>query len=153
MTNRGVNGFCGDTSTRVPPMVCFPRHALHVKGLQRQIGVGTLGTKSASRPGDKPDVNRSSTGRFVPPTVYIGFLLFALPKRCSGRLSSMPWRARGTVVSCANKHVGVPSCRARPAQPPRRAPPDSTRPWCVRVLDSTSIEYLALFFNSRTCIA
>ena len=66
------------------------------------------------------------------------FPLFVLPKNCSGQLSSKPWRARGTVVSCAKKPVGVPSCRARPAQPPRRAPPDPTRPWCVRVLDSTS---------------
>ena len=41
-------------------------------------------------------------------------------------------------MSCANKHVGVPSCRARPAQPPRRAQPDPTRLWCVRVLDSTN---------------
>ena len=39
-----------------------PGHALHEKGLQRQIGVGTLGqqtgTKSAFRPGDKPLINR-----------------------------------------------------------------------------------------------
>ena len=60
-----------------------------------------------------------------------------LPKRCSGQLFSMPWRTRVTVVSCAEKPVGVPFCRARRAQPPRCAPPDATRPWCVRVLDST----------------
>ena len=94
--------------------------------------------KSGRRPADKPLINRGSTAGFLPPTVYIGIPLFVLPKRCSGQLSSMPWGARGTVVSCANKPVGVPSCRARPAQPPRRAPPDPTRPWCVRVLDSTS---------------
>ena len=107
-------------------------------GTNRRRYIGQQpGTKSASRPGDKPDVNRSSTGRFVPPTVYIGFPLFVLPKRCSGQLFSVPWRARGTVVSCSNKHVGVPSCLARPTQPPGRAPPDPTRQWCVRVLDST----------------
>ena len=60
-----------------------------------------------------------------------------LPRRCSGQLSSMPWGTRGTVVSCAEKPVGVPSCRARRAQPPCCAPPDPTRPWCARVLDST----------------
>ena len=32
--------------------------------------------------------SRGSTGRFVPPSVYIGFRLFVLP---------MPWRAQGTV--------------------------------------------------------
>ena len=62
-----------------------------------------------------------------------------LPESCSGQLSSIPRRARGTVLSCANKHVGVPSCRAPPAQPPRRAPPDPTSPWCVRVLVSTGL--------------
>ena len=89
-------------------------------------------------------INRSSTGRFVTAMVYIGFPLFALPKECSGNLFSMPCRARGTVMFCANKHVGVPSCWARPAQPPRRAPPDTTRPWCVRVLDSTGLQPLVM---------
>ena len=95
--------------------------------------------KSGLRPADKPLINRGSTAGFVPPTVYIGTPLIVLPKNCSEKLSSMPWKARKTVVSCANKPVGVPSCRARPAQPPRRAPPDPTHPWCVRVLDSTGL--------------
>ena len=45
-------------------------HALHEKGLQRQNrrrSTGQqLGTKSASRPADKPQVNRLSTADFVP---------------------------------------------------------------------------------------
>ena len=59
-----------------------PGHALHEDGLQKQ-GVGPLvssqeGTKSASRPVDKPLVNRLSIGRCVPPSDYIGFPLFVL---------------------------------------------------------------------------
>ena len=100
------------------------------------------GTKIASRPGDKPRINRCSTARFVPPTVYIGFPLFVPPKSCSGQLFSMPWRAGGTVVSCTDKSVVVLPCRTRPAQPPRRAPLDPTRPWCVRVVDPTSQDSL-----------
>ena len=51
--------------------------------------------------------------------------MFRFTRECPGQLSSMPWVARGRVVSCANKPVGVPSCWARPAQPPHRAPPNS----------------------------
>ena len=60
----------------------FPAHALHEKGLQRQIGVGTLVSsqerRTLFRPGDKPRMNRWSTADFVPPSVYIGFRLFVL---------------------------------------------------------------------------
>ena len=44
---------------------------------------------------------------------------------------------RGTLGSCANCSVGVPSCSARPRRPAVRRPVAS-RPWYVRVLDSTS---------------
>ena len=76
--------------------------------------------KSGRRPTDKPVIIRGLAAGFVPPTVYIGIPLFVLPKGCSGQLSSMPWRVRGTVVSCANKPVGAPS---RPAAPPCAARP------------------------------
>ena len=60
----------------------FPGHALHEKGLQRQIRrrstVRQPGTKRASRPADKPLINRWSTADFVPPSVYTGFRLFVL---------------------------------------------------------------------------
>ena len=87
------------------------------------------GTKSGFRPAGKPVVNRLSTGRFVLPPIYIGFCLFVLAKRRSGQLSSMPLRARGSVVSWANRPVDVPSCPApsRIAAPPCAAPP---RPAC-----------------------
>ena len=48
----------------------------------------------------------------------------------------MPWYVRGTVVSWANRSVGVPSCPA-PLRRPAVRRPDPTRPWYVRVLDST----------------
>ena len=38
----------------------------------------------------------------------------------SGQLCSVPWRERGTVLSWANRFVGVPSC---PAPPRLAAPP------------------------------
>ena len=93
----------------------FPGHFLHEKGLriQRFVDFGLQPEmKSGRRPADKALMNRES----------IAFDALG---------------ARITVVSCANKRVGVPSCRARPAQLPRHAPPDPTSPWCVRVLDST----------------
>ena len=73
--------------------------------------------KSASRPAHKPRINRSPTAG--QPRV----LFFPGLRRISFRASeemfrpffSMPWRAQGTVVSCANNPVGAPSCRARPA--------------------------------------
>ena len=115
------------------------RHALHDKGLQSQRRRSTgqqPGTNSARGPADNPLINRSSTGRFVLPSVYIGFRLFVLPKKPPGRLSSMPWGARGSVVSWANRLAGVP---ARPAPPrPAERRPASNRPWYVQVLDSTN---------------
>ena len=59
----------------------IPGHALH-KGFietKRRRSTGRQpGTKSASRPGYKPVINRGSTGYRVPPSVYIGILLFVL---------------------------------------------------------------------------
>ena len=66
-----------------------------------------------------------STGRCVPPPVYIGIHLFVLPKRRPGQLSTVPWRARGTLVSWANRPVGPDL--ARPA-PPRSALPSAAPP-------------------------
>ena len=63
-----------------------PSHALHVrKGFtetNRRRSTGQQpGTKSASRPGDKPLINPLSTAGFVPPPVNTGFSLFVLPRR------------------------------------------------------------------------
>ena len=93
--------------------------------------------RNEERPSSRrPRMNRLSTARqprFVfLHSVYIGFRLFALPKRRSGQLSSMPWkpwRAMGTVASWANRPVGVQSCPAplRPAAPPCASPPRPAR--------------------------
>ena len=98
------------------------------------------GTKSASRPDDKPRINRWSTAGFVSPSVYIGFPLFVLPESRPQRLSLIRQSVRGTVLSWANRSVGVSFCPALPSLPLRRArSPVPTRPWYVRVFDSTSI--------------
>ena len=64
--------------------------------------------------------NRGSMASFVPPSVYIGFPLFVLPKSCSGQFDDAPGGER---VGCL---LGEPSRRRpvllRPAPPLRRAP-------------------------------
>ena len=101
--------------------------------------------KSAFRPADKPLVQRGSNAGpmrvFVPPPVYMGFRLFVLLGGCSRHVRTMLWKVRGTVVSWANGSVGVPSCPAPPRRPAKRRP-DPTRPWYVRVLDSTGAVYI-----------
>ena len=87
----------------------------HKKGLQRQIGVGPLVSSQKRRAAVSPQINRLSTAGFVPPSVYIGFRLFVLPKSRSGHSSSIPWRSwreKGTVVPWAKRPVGDPSCLA-----------------------------------------
>ena len=100
-----------------------PGHALH-KGFtetkRRRYTGQQPGTKSASRPADKPVVNRGSTAGFFPPSVYIGFRLFVLLERRRSDVSSMPWRVRWTFVSWANSSVGTQSCSTPPGR--RRAP-------------------------------
>lgn len=81
-------------------------------------------TKSGRRPAVEPRINRLSTGRFVPLSVYILFRLFVFPKKHARQLFSMPWRARGSVVTWAERPVGVQSCPA----PPRLAPPHRPGP-------------------------
>ena len=49
----------------------------------------------------------------------------------------MPWGVQGTLVFWAYCSVGVPSCPALPRRPAVR--PDPTRPWYVRVLESTGL--------------
>ena len=118
----------------------FPGHALHEKGLQRQIGVEVLVCNQGRRSVVVPRINRLSTRRFVPPSVYIEFCLFVLAMRRSRQLSSMLWRARDPVVSWANRPVDVPSCPApfRLAAPPCAALPRPAR-GIFLFLDTTGI--------------
>ena len=125
----------------------FPGHALHEMGLQRQLGVGTLVSSQVRRAAVVPRKNRLSTRRFVPPAVYIGFRLLMLPRGRLGQLSSMLLRARGTVVPCAKRPVGVPSYPApsRPAAPPCAAPPRPARGmsgFWTRQVRSLSLDWL-----------
>ena len=123
-----------------PPVVCsgfgvgrFPGHALHEKGLQRQIGVGTLLSSQKRRALFVPRFNRtfcSSTGLHRISFVRASEETFT--RVLFGTLS-------GTKERCP---LGEPN-RRRPFRPgpawPRRravhrlAP---TRPWYIRVLDS-----------------
>ena len=67
-------------------------------------------------------MNRGSTGRFVPPPVYIGFPLLVLAKTRSEQLFTVFWRARGTVSFRADRNVGTLFCPASPRPAVRRAP-------------------------------
>ena len=115
-----------------------PGRALHEKGLQRQIGVGTLVSSQERRApavplinrlatAGQPLVNRGSTADFVPPSVYIGFRFVRASEETFRTVFSIRWRARGRVVSGPDRPNGVPSYPAppRPAAPPCSAP---TRP-------------------------
>ena len=96
-------GFGFDRLMYVIDYVIVPGHALHEKGFQSQIGVGTLVSSQERRSvavslinrlstAGQPRVNRWSTADFVPCSVYIGFRLFVLPK---GRPGQCPRYAAG----------------------------------------------------------
>ena len=112
---------------------------MHEQGLQKQKGVGPLVGSQERRALLVTAINRLQTACqpliLFPHSVYIAFRLFVLLGRRSGDMSSMPWGVCGMLVSSANCSVGVPSCPAPPRRPAVR--PDPTRPWYVRVLDST----------------
>ena len=74
-------------------------------------------------------MNRLSTAGFVPPSVYIGFPLFVLARGRSGQLSTIPWKAKGTVGFWATRLVGILFRPAppRPAAPPCAAPTRTAR--------------------------
>ena len=61
--------------------------------------------------------------------------MFVLLERRSSDVSAIPWRVHGTCVSWPNKSIGTQSCPTPPGRSAGR--PDPTRPWYVRVLDST----------------
>ena len=84
-------------------------HASHEKGLQRQIGVGTLVSHQKRRAAVVPQISRGSPAGFVFPSVYIGFRLFVPPET-----RSVCWWIKGSVASWANRPVGVPCCPSPP---------------------------------------
>ena len=133
----------------------FSRTCLALKGFtetKRRRPTGQQpGTKNDSRPGDKTRMNRLLTDCqpviLFPHSVYIGFRLYMLLERRSGDVSSMPWRVRGTLGLWANSSVGTQSCPTPRGRPAVRL--DPTRPWYVRVLDSTGFEST----NNRNCVS
>ena len=62
----------------------------------------------------------------------------------SSDVFSMLWRVRKTLVSWANSSVGIQFCSTRLVLPDPAVRPDPTRPWFVRVLDSTGFTIVRL---------
>ena len=122
-------------------VIIVPGHALHEKGLQRQIGVGTLvSSQGGRRPGDKPLFGRRSNACFVPPSVYIGFRLFVLPRVPSGHCLRCPGGNRdGCFLGGPIRRRPVLPCPTLP-RPSAVRRPVPTRPWYVRVLGQTTFE-------------
>ena len=125
----------------------FPGHALHEKGLQRQIGVGTLVNSQQRRALAVPvipRINRWSNGRFVPSAVYIEFPLCVLAKRRSEQLLHCAGGPEGRLASKATEMSAPCSAQRRPAPPSALRRADPTRPLCVRVFDSTGHQFVLL---------
>ena len=114
-------------AVRVKP---FPGHALHEKGLQRQLGVGTLVRNQERRAAVVPRINRLSTG--YQPVVNRGFwssiglhrVSFVRSSRDTPRrvfFDRMGGTRDGGLLSEPTR--GVPSCPSppRPAVPSRPA--------------------------------
>ena len=108
--------------------VSFSRIRLHEKNSHRQKGVNTLVSSQERTVSVVPRINRLSTAGFAP-SVSIEICLLVLPKKPSQQLSSMPSRARRTVVSWADRPTRVLSwlALARPVPPPCAAPSRAAR--------------------------
>ena len=111
------------------------------KGLQRQKGAVTLVSSQKQRVLLVPVINRLSTARrsLCSSNDLHRISLVRAREEMFRRFVFDALEGKRTIMSCANKPVGVPSFRDSCAQLLRRAPPDSTHSWCVRVLDSTGI--------------
>ena len=99
--------------------------------------------EASLNPAGRPLAYAYPPARRVPPegvsgfwVRQVGFRLFVLLENRSSDVSSLPWWVRGSLVSWANNSVGTQSCPTPPGRPAGR--PDPTRPWYVRVLDSTN---------------
>ena len=132
-----------NTSTR------FPGHALHEKGLQRQMGVGTLVSSQERRAPLVQQINRRRTGRER--DVNRGFCSSVGVKNefdCSCFRRNVQGSVLGSLGGKRESSLLAGSTQRRPVlpspAPPRRPAarrPDPTGPWCVRVLGSTSRLY------------
>ena len=82
-----------------------------MKKVYKNKGVGPLASSQERRTPTGSPINRSSTSRqplavFFDP-VYIGSSLFVIVKKRPARRSSVPWKARWTVFSCAHRPAAV----------------------------------------------
>ena len=105
----------------------------HEKGLQRQMGVGTLVSNQERRALFVPVINRCSSAGFVPPSVYMGFCLFVLLGRGGGMFGGyegglFPWRTVLLASSSARP------CPATPLCPPPRCASGMFGFWIRQVL-------------------
>ena len=119
---------CKPFSCKACPGKRVPGHAVHEKGLQRQIGVGTLVSSQERRALAVPLINRGSTADFVPPSVYIGFRLFVLPGRRPGQCLRFAGGQEGGLSPGRIDPTASRATQPRSPSPPRRAPPRPDRP-------------------------
>ena len=107
-------------STACQPLV-FPGHALHEKGLQRQIAVSTLVNSQQRRALAVPRLNRWSTaGQPLVNRLFCslsGLHRISFVRACEETFRTVvkvPWRDRGTVAFEADRNVGTLVCPASP---------------------------------------
>ena len=126
-----------------------PGHALHQKGLQKQIAVGTLVSSQQRRALAVPRLNHWSTAGqplvklcFVPPLVCIGFPFFScLRRNVQNSCLWYPGGLEGRLPSRPTEMSAPWFAQLRPAPPSAVRCADPTRPLCVRVLDSTGSQH------------
>ena len=149
---------------RITIVIIIPGHALHEKGLQRQIGDGTLVSSQERRALAVPLINRGSTADFVPPSVYIRFRVFVLPKRRPGQFLRLAGGQEGGLSPGRIDTTASRPTQPRSPSPPRRAPPRPDRPVVCpgfgfdKLLLSllyvfVLLSLVVLLFYSRTCLA
>ena len=85
------------------------------------MGVGTLVSSQEERALLVPVINRLSTGRCVPPSVYIGFRLFVLPKRRPGHCLRFAGGQEGGLSPGRIDPTASRPTQPRTPSPPRRA--------------------------------
>ena len=103
----------------LPDMPCMKKVSETKK---RRYSGQQPGTKSGRRPGDKPVIGRGSIGCFDPPSVYIGFPLFVLPKDRSRHCLRCPGGQQGQLSPGRTDLSATRPALPRPASPLRRAP-------------------------------
>ena len=131
-----MNNSVGIQSCPTPPCHSAARPASTRPGYvrvwdstKRQISVGTLVSSQEPRALAVPLINRLSTAGFVPPSVYIGFHFFVLPKKRPGQCFRFAGKQNRGLSPCRiTPTASRPRYPAPPSSPHRRAPPRRDRP-------------------------